>query len=56
MVLFAEQSLQNIITIAIAFGILIFGVVIFAVFARYFRLWIQSVTTVRGSVFSTFWE
>jgi uncharacterized protein YqfA (UPF0365 family) len=45
LVIFAEGELTSIITIAVVFVALIFGIVAFAVFARYFRLWIQSVTT-----------
>ncbi|HEX4143377.1 MAG TPA: flotillin-like protein FloA [Pirellulales bacterium] len=45
MALFAELNTVQILTIAGIFGVLVFGIIAFAVFARYFRLWIQSVTT-----------
>src|SRR4051812_2818464 len=48
-ILFAAQpEISQIITIAIAFLVLIVAIVAFVVFARYFRLWIQSVTTGAG--------
>ncbi len=45
MALFADLNTMQILTIAAIFGVLVFGIIAFAVFARYFRLWIQSVTT-----------
>jgi uncharacterized protein YqfA (UPF0365 family) len=45
MALFAELNTMQVLTIAAIFGVLAFGIVAFAIFARYFRLWIQSVTT-----------
>ena len=48
------QGMSNtqIITIVVGFGILILMLIVFAVFVRYFRLWIQSVTTrARVSIF-----
>jgi uncharacterized protein YqfA (UPF0365 family) len=48
-ILFAIQpEVSQIITIAVAFIALIVVLVILVVFARYFRLWIQSVTTGAG--------
>jgi uncharacterized protein YqfA (UPF0365 family) len=47
MLLFA-QSTTSVVTLVIIFGLLIFALVVIAVFARYFRLWIQSVTTGAG--------
>ncbi len=49
--LFAQDGAMNksdLIFIIVLFAILIVGLVVFAVFARYFRLWIQSVTTGAG--------
>jgi uncharacterized protein YqfA (UPF0365 family) len=48
--LFAQEGGLNsqttaLISIVVGFGLLIFGLILFAVMARYFRLWIQSVTT-----------
>ena len=43
--LLADQSLSHVITVAAIFAVIIVGVVAFAVFARYFRLWIQSFST-----------
>jgi uncharacterized protein YqfA (UPF0365 family) len=48
--LFAQEGglpseAKTIILIVLGFGLLIFGLILFAIFARYFRLWIQSVTT-----------
>jgi uncharacterized protein YqfA (UPF0365 family) len=45
MALLAELTMMQVLTIAAIFGVLVFGIVAFAIFARYFRLWIQSVTT-----------
>ena len=45
MALFAELTTMQVLTIAGIFAVLAFGIVAFAIFARYFRLWIQSVTT-----------
>ena len=42
------QDVGQVITIVVIFGLLIAGLIAFAVFARYFRLWIQSVTTGAG--------
>lgn len=47
MTLFAQEFGQVITVVAIFAG-LIFGLVVLAVFARYFRLWIQSKTTGAG--------
>jgi uncharacterized protein YqfA (UPF0365 family) len=44
-VLLAQQGVSQLIVIVLSFGALIVGLVAFAVFARYFRLWIQSATT-----------
>ena len=46
--LLADAELTQIITIAVIFLALIFALFAFVVFARYFRLWIQSVTTGAG--------
>jgi uncharacterized protein YqfA (UPF0365 family) len=43
--LLADAELTQIVTIAVIFLVLIFALFAFVVFARYFRLWIQSVTT-----------
>lgn len=45
--LFAQQPVQIIITIGLFIAI-VFGVLIIAIFTRYFRFWIQSVTTGAG--------
>lgn len=37
--------MSNVVVTVLVFAVLIVGIVILAVFARYFRLWIQSVTT-----------
>jgi uncharacterized protein YqfA (UPF0365 family) len=46
----AQEStdISQIITIVVVFAVLIFGIVVLAVFARYFRLWIQSKSTGAG--------
>ncbi len=44
-VLLADQQVQQLIWIVLIFVFLIAGLVLFAIFARFFRLWIQSVTT-----------
>ena len=36
---------ESIIAIVVVFGVIVFSFIIFAIFARYFRLWIQSVLT-----------
>jgi uncharacterized protein YqfA (UPF0365 family) len=46
--LFAAQPEMQIITIAVVLVVLVVALVAFVVFARYFRLWIQSVTTGAG--------
>jgi uncharacterized protein YqfA (UPF0365 family) len=46
--LFAETDFRQIITIVVMLVVLVILLVLFAVFARYFRLWIQSVTTGAG--------
>jgi uncharacterized protein YqfA (UPF0365 family) len=49
--LFAQEDGMNITTVIMIialFAVVIVGLVIFAVFIRYFRLWIQSVTTGAG--------
>ena len=51
----AAQPEMQIITIAIILVLLVVALVAFVVFARYFRLWIQSVTTGAGSASSTCW-
>ncbi len=43
--LLADGEVSQVITIAVIFLVLIFALFAFVVFARYFRLWIQSVTT-----------
>src|SRR3954466_1751654 len=48
MLLAQQPQVGQIITIAVAFVGLIIAIVMFVVFARYFRLWIQSVTTGAG--------
>ncbi len=49
MSLFADAlPLNQILVIVGLFAALVFGLVLFAVFTRYFRLWIQSVTTGAG--------
>ncbi len=48
MQLFAQDGnldLTTIIVIVVSFGALIFGLIVFAVIAKYLRLWIQSVST-----------
>ena len=45
MSMLAQQSPAQIITIALIFGALLFLLVIFTIFARYFRLWIQAYLT-----------
>ena len=42
------QELGNVVWIVALFALLIGGLVFFAIFARYFRLYIQSVTTGAG--------
>ena len=46
--LLAQADWQQITTIIVILVVLVIGLVLFAVFARYFRLWIQSVTTGAG--------
>jgi uncharacterized protein YqfA (UPF0365 family) len=46
--LFAQTNVTQIATIVVVLVLLVIGLVLFAVFARYFRLWIQSVTTGAG--------
>ncbi len=53
--LFAQQQTAQILTIAAVLAVLVAGVVALAIFARYFRLWIQCVTTGAGSASSTSW-
>jgi uncharacterized protein YqfA (UPF0365 family) len=48
MILAQQPQVGQIITIAFAFVALIIAIVMLVVFARYFRLWIQSVTTGAG--------
>ena len=49
MTLFAQgPSDTQVITIIVLFVLFFFAVIVLAVFARYFRLWIQSVTTGAG--------
>ncbi len=48
MPLLAQQDTGQIITIVVIFIGLFFGLIVLAVFARYFRLWIQSKTTGAG--------
>jgi uncharacterized protein YqfA (UPF0365 family) len=48
MYLFAQQAALRALSIFLAFVAVIVGIVILAVFARYFRLWIQSVMTGAG--------
>src|SRR6185312_12405148 len=43
-----ETDIRQIITIVVMLVVLVILLVLFAVFARYFRLWIQSVTTGAG--------
>lgn len=43
----SNQTVQMIVIIGVVIGI-VFGLIVLAVFARYFRLWIQSVTTGAG--------
>ena len=45
MALLAEQQFLNILVIVAVFAVIIFALIAFAVFTRYARLWIQSVTT-----------
>jgi uncharacterized protein YqfA (UPF0365 family) len=45
MLLAQEQNNSQVFVIAIIFAILVALMIVFAVFARYFRLWIQSITT-----------
>jgi uncharacterized protein YqfA (UPF0365 family) len=42
---FAEISIQTMLFIVVVFAVLVFGLIVFAVLARYFRLYIQSITT-----------
>ncbi len=46
--LFAQNNFVQIATIVGILFVLVLGLVLFAIFARYFRLWIQSVTTGAG--------
>jgi uncharacterized protein YqfA (UPF0365 family) len=46
--LLAADNTWQFVTIFVIFALLIFGLVMLAIFARYFRLWIQSVTTGAG--------
>lgn len=48
MSLFAQADAQNVIVILMIFAAIVFGMVVLAIFARYFRLWIQSQTTGAG--------
>lgn len=48
MELFAQLEASTMVLLVVAFAILIFGMVIFAILARYFRLYIQSITTGAG--------
>ena len=41
MSLFGQADVSNVIWIVILFAMLIGGLIFFAIFARYFRLWIQ---------------
>ncbi len=43
--LFAQQSIGSVITIAVMFVVLIFMLVMLTVFARFFRLWIQALSS-----------
>jgi uncharacterized protein YqfA (UPF0365 family) len=43
--MFAETDAKQVITLLVILAIVIFFLIVFAVFTRYFRLWIQSVTT-----------
>jgi uncharacterized protein YqfA (UPF0365 family) len=43
--MFAEASISTMITWVVIIGVAFFMLIAFAVFARYFRLWIQSVAT-----------
>ena len=42
------QDVTQIVTVVVIIGLLFAGLIAFVVFARYFRLWIQSVTTGAG--------
>src|SRR4029078_7047239 len=44
MELIAQQT-NHVITVIVIFAVIVAALIVFAVFARYFRLWIQSVTT-----------
>lgn len=46
--LFAQISPQTMIFVIVVFAVLVFGLIVFAVLTRYFRLYIQSVTTGAG--------
>jgi len=48
MTLFAQLDTGSLITIVVLFAVLIFAAVAFFIFVRYFRLYIQSVTTGAG--------
>ena len=48
MSLFGQADVSNVIWIVILFAMLIGGLIFFAIFARYFRLYVQSVTTGAG--------
>lgn len=41
----AQAPVSQVLVVAIIFAVLVAVMIVFAVFARYFRLWIQSVTT-----------
>jgi uncharacterized protein YqfA (UPF0365 family) len=41
----AQAPVSQVLVVAIIFAVLVGAMIVFAVFARYFRLWIQSVTT-----------
>ncbi len=47
-IVFAETDFTQIATIIVILVLLVVALVLFAIFARYFRLWIQSVTTGAG--------
>ena len=48
MELFAQLKTTSIIGLVVAFALLVIGMIVFAVLARYFRLYIQSITTGAG--------
>jgi hypothetical protein len=49
----AQTDITNIIWVVVLFAILVAALIFLAIFARYFRFWIQSVSTGATSASST---